>query len=544
MKISEPIHISEINVLIIDGQTFAHELIKSALLPLGVTKVKSAYNSYYALRLCETIKFDMVLIAFDVKSDKDGFNLLEEMKFKGFITNTTIVVFLSSDTSVALVNCVVELQPNDFWVKPLDRSKVEKRIRYVIEFQRKLHKLQYCFDQGKFTTAIYLAERHVSDLELKPYHPQINRLIGRALFLLCQYEEAERFYRQLSEHYQFAWVLIELARTLFKQSKMPEAFDIANALLERDDGRFSAYDLLAEYYIANENYEKGYEIIKEATKLAPRNIERNKKYWNLARLNHDRMGQYAATKNMARYAKNSIHDSPDLSLNVFRAALDLASTLPELEGNKLLLKTEQDLTNFETKHALAHELKNALTTLHVRLRNSRHDKKGAIKLLKDELGTKLNQSFEDNLDKMKAYHELGYWEESITQLEHLLQQTNDHSFTGKVLEKYVQQESIERKDIKYSTKELSIMASAHYKNRRYKPAYESLCQALQLSPRNSNIGLTVLKVLVKLAEDDALEEKHKERFTRCSEMLSQLDLSVSQQLKLNEYKLCFTTAVA
>jgi hypothetical protein len=40
----------------------------------------------------------MILIAFGVKSDKDGFNLLKEMKIKGYITKTTSVVFLSADT--------------------------------------------------------------------------------------------------------------------------------------------------------------------------------------------------------------------------------------------------------------------------------------------------------------------------------------------------------------------------------------------------------------------------------------------------------------
>jgi hypothetical protein len=51
----------------------------------------------------------MVLIAFNVKNDKDGFNLLEEMKFKWFITKTTCDVFLSADNSQGLVHSVVEL---------------------------------------------------------------------------------------------------------------------------------------------------------------------------------------------------------------------------------------------------------------------------------------------------------------------------------------------------------------------------------------------------------------------------------------------------
>ena len=120
---------AEIKVLIIDGQALVHTVVKGALLDAGIKNVQSAHNAYSALRLCQETCFDMVLIAFDVRSDKDGFNLLEEMKFKGYITKTTCVVFLSADTSQGLVNCVVEMEPTDFWVKPLDRTKVKKRIQ-------------------------------------------------------------------------------------------------------------------------------------------------------------------------------------------------------------------------------------------------------------------------------------------------------------------------------------------------------------------------------------------------------------------------------
>ncbi|AGH46188.1 response regulator [Paraglaciecola psychrophila] len=123
-------------VLIIDGQALVHSVVRGALLDAGIEKVQSAHNAYSALRLCQVTRFDMILIAFDVKSDKDGFNLLEEMKFKGYITKTTCVVFLSTDTTQGLVNCVVEMEPTDFWVKPLDRSKVEKRIHQIITIEK------------------------------------------------------------------------------------------------------------------------------------------------------------------------------------------------------------------------------------------------------------------------------------------------------------------------------------------------------------------------------------------------------------------------
>jgi CheY-like chemotaxis protein len=526
---------AEIEVLIIDGQTLVHTVVRGALLDADIKKVQSAHNAYSALRLCQGTRFDMVLIAFDVKSDKDGFNLLEEMKFKGHITKTTCVIFLSADTSKGLVNCVVEMEPTDFWVKPLGRSTVEKRIHQVITIEKKLYALRYCFDKAEYATVIYYAERQLKDPSLTTYYPHINRLIGKSLYHLKQYQAAQELYEKLAKLYTYAWVQVGLASTLLKQDKIDEASELTAELLTREDTKFATYDLLAEYHIDKEDYQQGYEIIQEATKLAPRSIERNKKSWNLARLNHDRMGQYIATRNIAKYAKNSIHDSPDLQLNVIRAGLDLATTLSESESAKVLINTEKTLGLLKQDFGAASEMRDQLTIIEVRLLNLRKNKKEAEQIMLSHTRSDALKNFEDNLDKVKAFHEVGLWEQSLLLLDQMKGDMDHDSFTGKVLAEYLEQESKERQDIRYSPKELGDMASSHYKNKRYKPAYNLLCQASQLSPKNANITITLLKVLAILAEEQGLNDEETESVTSCLEALEGVALSEGQQAKFNEY---------
>jgi tetratricopeptide (TPR) repeat protein len=526
---------AEMEVLIIDGQALVHTVVREALLDAGIGNVQSAHNAYSALRLCQVTRFDMVLIAFDVKSDKDGFNLLEEMKFKGYITKTTCVVFLSADTTQGLVNCVVEMEPTDFWVKPLDRSKVEKRIHQIISIEKKLYSLRFCFDQGEYPTVIYYAERQLQDPLLAMYYPHINRLIGKSLFNIKEYQGAQEFYEKLAKSYSYGWVQVGLASTLLKQNKIDEATELTTELLKRDDTRFATYDLLAEFHIDNEDYQLGYEIIQEATKLAPRSIERNKKSWNLARLNHDRMGQYLATRNIAKYAKNSIHDTPDLQLNVIRSGLDLASTLSEIESNKLLINTEKILDRLKQDYGAATDLGAQITIVEVRFLNLRKNKKQAEHIMLSHTRPNALKNFEDNLDKVKAFHEVGLWEQSMLLLDQMKDDMGHDSFTGKVLAEYLEQESKERKDIRYNPKELADMASSHYKNKRYKPAYNLLGQASQLSPKNTNITLSLLKVLAILAEVEGLNAEETQIVANCLEALEEITLFEGQQAKFDDY---------
>jgi hypothetical protein len=71
-------------------------------------------------------------------------------------------------------------------------------------------------------------------------------------------------------------VQVGSASTLLKQNKIVEVTELTAKLLNRDDTRLATYDLLAEFHIDNEDYQLGYEVIQEATKLAPRSIEQNK----------------------------------------------------------------------------------------------------------------------------------------------------------------------------------------------------------------------------------------------------------------------------
>jgi tetratricopeptide (TPR) repeat protein len=427
------------------------------------------------------------------------------------------------------------MEPTDFWVKPLDRSKVKNRIQQIITIGNKLYALRYCFDHNEYATVIYYAERQLKDPTLTLYYPHINRLIGRSLLNLKEYQAAQEFYEKLAKDYSYAWVQVGLASTLLKQNKIDEANELTEKLLIREDTKFATYDLLAEYHIDKEDYQQGYEIIQEATKLAPRSIERNRKSWNLARLNHDRMGQYLATRNMAKYAKNSIHDSPALQLNVIRSGLDLSATLSEAESNKLLINTQKTLDRLKEDFGAASELGDQITIIEVRLLNLRKNKKQAEQLMLAHSRDNALKNFEDNLDKVKAFHEVGLWEQSMRLLDQMKSDVGHDSFTGKVLAEYLEQESKERQDIRYSPKELGDMASSHYKNKRYKPAYNLLCQASQLSPNNANITISLLKVLAILAEVEGLSDEETQSVASCLEALEGIKLSEGQQSKLDGY---------
>lgn len=534
-KIPAPTPREELHVLVIDNQGLVHDVVASALHEIGIKNVSSAFNAFHAKRLCEARQFDFVLLSFNVSHDKDGFHLFEELKHLNHINDTTTVVFLSAETSPELVNCIVELQPDDFWVKPLQRNKIESRLDYLIQVRLKLHKMLYCMQIGDYSTAMYYAERQLKDALLSEYHTRIKRLIGDCLLQLRDYETAEDYFRGLLQSMDHAWVHIGLTRSLLRQDELEEAQLLVDDLLQRPDTRFLTYDLLAQYFIEKEQFDIAYEQMKEASRLAPRNIERNKRLWDLARLNHDKKGQLSAVQNMAKFAKNSIHDSPQLTLNVIRSTIDLATSLGNTETERYLQKAESELEELKQQKGMQSQLGEQIDVVKARVLCLRDDKRSAEKLMKDSSASTEGLSMEDSLDKMKAFHELGMREHCVSILDKLRKQIEGDTFTSQVVNEYLNQESIERSEIQFTTKELKQMATVNYKENRLNPAYNNLLQALTLSPKDKQIALSLLKVITQIHLDDNLSDEQMKSAKRAAKVLLSSELSTTQAEKRDQY---------
>ena len=197
---------SQLTVLIIDDNRLVHDTLKRGLYDVGINHVKCAESAYFGIRLCESERFNIVICSFNVNSDKDGFHLLEELKFRGHVNKTTVLIFLSTETNESLVNSIVELQPDDFWVKPLAPKKVKERLIHTLQVKKQLFNMYRSIDTKSFAKVIYFADRYLANENLHHFHSNISRMKGEAYLNLLEFETAESFYKSLMKTYTYAWV--------------------------------------------------------------------------------------------------------------------------------------------------------------------------------------------------------------------------------------------------------------------------------------------------------------------------------------------------
>lgn len=531
----KPKRVEDLNVLIIDDNVLVHDTIKKTLDELGLQNIKSAENAFYGLRLCTEIQFDVVLCAFNVKSDRDGFHILEEMKVKGYVNKSTLLIFLSSETDETLVNSISELQPDDFWVKPLNVHQIRTRFSHALNTKRSLSNVYRSIDSRDYGQAIYYIDRHLLNPELKKYQNHLLRMKGECYLNLREFAVAESYYRDLMEQFKFSWVHLGYVNALLKQDKIDEIEQQLESMTQKVETRFATFDLLAEYYVDKEDYQQAYEEIQKAAKLSPRNIARNKRVWDLARLNHDQRAQYLATVNMAKYAKSSIHDSPELMFNVVRSGIDLAQSVDSVESFKLLNKMETYIQDLENNPESS-DFKEQLVVVRARLLNAKDDSALATRLVDTQVTIKPTTSVEDNLDKVKVFHELGKREEALILLDAIKKQVASETLSGAVTAKFVEQESKEKSEIHFTPKQLNSMAVEFFKKKKMAPALKSLEQALQLSPKNVRVALSLLKVLVAIHRSDGLDQGHKSLAHNTIDILDKSTLDDKQAKHFKEIR--------
>ena len=96
-----------IRVLIVDDQILAKGYLKYTMEELGFQQISYIDKADEALRLIKEETFELVVCAYDLREEKEGYFLYEQLKAHKILPLTTAFVFISSDTTAEIVHSIV-----------------------------------------------------------------------------------------------------------------------------------------------------------------------------------------------------------------------------------------------------------------------------------------------------------------------------------------------------------------------------------------------------------------------------------------------------
>lgn len=516
-------------ILIIDDQVLAHGYLKYPLEQLGFMNLTFIDKLQHVLEAIKTRHFDVIFCSYDIKRDKDGYFLYDRLKAENLLPPTTAFIFISADTSAELIHSIVELQPDDFMAKPFTIKDLDKRLFRVLTRKKSLRKIYHFMAVKKYEPALEAATEFLSNRDNLQNFPLALKAKGEILYAMEQYEEAKKFYKAVINVQNFGWAQVGLIKCLIKLNEDEEAEKHIVRLAFKPDSQLFAYDLLTELNIKQADYDTALESAVVASEVSPRNIRRHQKTVDLSRITHDYETQFETSKKIVRAAKNSIHDRPEIYLDVARAGIDYAMTTSEDQAKILAKQAEDYLRQFE-ETADKKEVQVQVDVTQARLYQLQDEKEHAIELLKKlDNESWENLSTEDLMDQAKAFHETGMHSQSQEVMEELERRLQQNPKQNELFAQYVKKEKQEREEIKSTPRELNNDAVRFYRHGNTEEAFKAFHQAFTVMPKNTSIALNLLQTISLRAKESGIGETARSMIDKCIHTLENSPMDQEQK---------------
>ncbi|WP_061017422.1 response regulator [Vibrio splendidus] len=222
----------EKTIFIIDDSQVFVSLLKSMLIRFGFKNenIDSTTESEKALRILKNNFFDIVFCDYNMNHHIDGALILDEIKTKKLLNNSSVFICLTGDNSLSVITYFIELEPDDYLIKPFKANDLIDRLKKVINRKKVLHPLISFVDNRKFAAAISLCEK--LKLDSPQYTPYILRIEADCHLKLNEIESAKRIYLEASKISDSLWPEIGYGNTLRIEGEYEKAKDIFKGILK------------------------------------------------------------------------------------------------------------------------------------------------------------------------------------------------------------------------------------------------------------------------------------------------------------------------
>ncbi len=527
-----------IRVLIVDDQILAKGYLKYTMEELGFQQISYIDKADEALRLIKEETFELVVCAYDLREEKEGYFLYEQLKAHRILPLTTAFVFISSDTTAEIVHSIVELQPDEFLAKPFSVKELDKRLSRVLVRKQALKDVYALMDKGDFEGALDELERFLTEPKNAEFFPLALRTKGELLLLCEHFEEAADFYQAIINVQDFTWAKLGLVRCYLQLDKDDEAEKLILRLAFQPDAMLSAYDLLAALQIKQQEFDDALESVTLASSISPRNVHRHKQAVDLSKITHDFPAQFDAARRVVKYAKHSIHDKPENYLNVARAGIDFAMTADAAETGKLVRQTQDFIRQMKEAFPKA-EVDSELKVIDARLYYLEDETDKARMLLSQLQNANMShENTEALMDRAKAFHEVGLQEHALAILDEVERRCVTDESQSALFMHYLKQQQQEKREIAESPKALNNTAVNYFREGDVANALIAFRQAFTVMPKNPAIALNLLQTTASEIRDNPgrQTEDNKKLIFNCMKTLESATLTDEQERRYHRVK--------
>jgi CheY-like chemotaxis protein/Tfp pilus assembly protein PilF len=308
--------------LIVEDMPDVRVAIAGILRLFGVQEIDVVANGDQAIEACESTLYQLVLCDYNLGSGKDGQQILEELRFRNRLYNTSIFIMLTAETSREMVLGALENQPDDYVAKPITQVVLRQRLDRVILRHQELYGIKQAIDDKNYVLAEQLCQDKLN--QDTHYRSACLHIQAEMNVRLLNFQRAEDIYNAVLEKRFALWAKLGLGKTKLLQKEFEQAEKHLKSVIAADSRIVEAYDLLADTYSGQQDFLKAQQIMQDAADISPKSVLRQRRLAAIAKLNSDSKACLEANRQVIKAARNSCFESPDDYLALARELTDLS----------------------------------------------------------------------------------------------------------------------------------------------------------------------------------------------------------------------------
>lgn len=337
---------SQMRCLVVDDMPDVRVAILGMLRVFGVQHVDVVANGEQAMDACLSHHYHMVLCDYNLGAGRDGQQVLEELRHRNRLNNTSIFVMITAESSREMVLGALEYQPDDYITKPITQALLRQRLDRVMLRHRELYSIKQAMDEKDFAAA---EQRCTERLSANTSHRgaclQIQAEMNLRLF---NFKRAEEIYTGVLDERPLLWAKLGLGKTQVAKKEYAKAEVSLKDVIRNDRRVVEAHDLLADAYIGQGDTLLAQQVMQDAAEVSPKSVMRQRRLAELSKLNSDTQACLDASRRVIKTARNSVYESPEDYFNLARELADL-SVAGEANADKYVKEAFEVLQKLEKR---------------------------------------------------------------------------------------------------------------------------------------------------------------------------------------------------
>jgi len=506
--------------LVIDDFPDMRGSIRRMLITFGVENVDTAANGEDAFAKCKENTYDLIVADYNLGNSKNGQQILEELRHKHMLKNTSIYMMVTAETTKSMVFSALECQPDDYLTKPFTQTVLQKRLTRLILEKEALYAINQSIDNLNFDQAIDLCQQRIEEKD--KYEFRCKKLKGNCLIQKKRFKKAKELYEQVLDERNVEWAAIGLGKAQLALGDIDQAESTFSNLIANGCLCMEVYDYLADIKNRKGFAEEAQSILQSAIEVSPFSIPRQRMMAQISEGNNCFGDAEQAHRKVIKLSQNSVYESPE---HHFKLARCIATDISQngLKDNKRLKEAQEVIrlckrkyksnkdVNLQSEAVLANVMASA---------GQKEKSQQAIEHVESQAGDMKTQTVALQLEMARSYMVAGQREKAHELLVALAEKHADDPDICDAIDQ-ISDEPLTAKG-KQKAIELNDKAKQLFANKEYEKAVSLFGQALTHYPNNIGLNLNFILALVRKMGSTGASQEELDRCNAARDRISHI----------------------